>query len=120
MHEPRQPRKRNGELKGDTLYFGGRGKNGGGKYLRIYNKTLESKGVVDSVHWECECSKKKAQHAFFKLSQCAFASLLVGLIGGCIDFVERKDKNLGRATRFEWWQSIVDLLGRVVLRNAKI
>ena len=45
-HESFQPRRRTGQLTGDTIAFGKRGKDGGGKYLCCYDKKLESKRFI--------------------------------------------------------------------------
>ena len=120
-HEHRCPRKRSGEILGDTLYFGRRGKLGSGRFLRIYDKNLESKGEVDCVRYEVEFTKEKAQKIGFRLASAKsvdeMAGIICALIGGSINFIQRKGKNLNRATRMEWWQGIVDLLGSIQLRN---
>jgi hypothetical protein len=104
-----------GEVTGDMVTWGTRGQNGSGSYLRYYRKDLESDGEIQAYRWEVEFSKQKAQEALFQLSQCpdlqSFSALLGALVGGSIDFVRRKDKNLDRATRLEWWAEIVSEIG---------
>jgi hypothetical protein len=115
-------KKRNGDLLSDTLYFGSRG-SGSGKYLRIYDKYLESKGKVDCIRYEIQFERDKARAVGIKLATAGsleeFALLIGGLIAGSIDFIERKDKNIHRNDRLEWWSVIVSLLGECVLRNPK-
>ena len=112
-----------GDICGNTVYFGSRGKNGGGRFIRMYDKNLESRGLTNSYRWEVEFSKEKASSVVFELSCCdtleQFVTLVASLIGGSIDFVNRKGKHLDRAKRLEWWQSIVDILGECTLSITK-
>jgi DNA relaxase NicK len=117
------PQKLNGDLEGDTLYFGRRGKNGSGRFLRCYDKDLQTKGAVCSIRWEVEFSKEKARDIFFRLSQLnsmeEFAAMIAALIGGSIDFVDRKGIHLDRMQRLDFWERIVSQLGAVKFRNPK-
>jgi len=105
------------ELDYDIATFGGRGGKGGGKYLRVYDKHLESKGEKDCVRWECEFSHEKADKVFKKLSAAggnleAFTTICGGIIAGCVTFVKRTgDKNVKRLERYEWWLEILAILG---------
>jgi DNA relaxase NicK len=104
-------------LAGDMACFGVRGSNGSGKYLRIYDKFLESKGEVDCIRYEVEFNRAKAAVAFNKLAACedvaAYARTLGELVGGAIDFRKRAgyEKNIQRAPRLEWWARILEQLG---------
>lgn len=105
----------------DEIDFGRRGQNGCGKYLRVYDKNLESKGEKNCIRWEIEFSKERAHVVFDKLSQApsikAFAALCGSLIAGAIVFVHRySEKNVGRMRIYNFWQQIIDLLGKVVIR----
>jgi len=104
----------------DTVTFGTRGKNGGGSYLRYYRKDLESDGEIDAYRWEVEFSKTKAQEALFALAKCpdleCYTALLGAFVGGSIDFVDRKDRNLSRATRQDWWSEILGRIGTARIR----
>ena len=107
----------------DTVTFGTRGKNGGGSYLRYYRKDLESDGDITAFRWEVEFSKLKAQEALFALAKCpdleCFSALLGAFVGGSIDFVDRKDRNLSRADRQMWWADILERIGVSRLRVSK-
>jgi len=118
-----------GELvrKGDSMVFGLRGHNGGGRYLRVYDKNLESDGEKDCIRWEIEFSKEKAKKVFLELAMSgdveSFGVLCGALVGGCIDFIDRgaksaTERNLSRYERLEWWARIVEMLGSVKIRNA--
>ncbi len=105
----------------DEVDFGKRGQNGSGKYLRIYDKFLESKGEKNCVRMEVEFTKKRAQLVFEKLSESVdievFAVLCGALVGGSIKFIQRSgDKNICRLKVYDFWQEILDLLGKVVIR----
>lgn len=111
----------NGEMIHDEVDFGTRGDNGSGKYLRIYDKALESDGKKDCIRWEVEFSKERSHKVFDKLSECgsvdAFATLCGSLVAGSITFVHRNgDKNIGRLEVYSWWREIQELLGTVVIR----
>ncbi len=105
----------------DEVDFGRRGQNGAGKYLRVYDKNLESDGKKNCIRWECEFSKKRAHKVFDKLSQVtsveAFATLCGSLVAGSIDFIHRNgEKNIGRLEVYSFWERIKKLLGTVVVR----
>jgi len=118
-------RKENDGLLYNAVTFGRRGCKGSGKYLRVYDKNLESKGESNCIRWECEFSQEKAQKVFtWLVGACGnldvFAMLCGSLIGGCINFVHRTgEKHIDRLDVYEWWQEIKDLLGVVSVRVAK-
>jgi len=105
-----------GRLTADVLAFGRRGKEGAGRYLRIYDKRLESDGKNPAVRYELETSDRKAQ-VWFEMAIRAkdeneLADIIAGGVVGSIDFLKRSDnpdeKNLGRLERYEFWQRILD------------
>jgi len=108
----------------DEVAFGTRGANGSGKYLRIYDKGLESKGENTAVRYELELSDERSQKAFEMLTHATIkdASGIVGaLVGGCIDFKKRTgDRHLERLERYGFWQTIIDRLGRVPLAGKQV
>lgn len=114
-----------GRLTHDQVMFGRRGEKGSGKYLRIYDKALESKGEKDCIRYEVEFTQDKAQQVFKKLCKTqgdieAFATLCGSLVGGCVNFVKRTgDKNIGRLDVYEFWSIIRDTIGSLVIRAEK-
>ncbi len=108
---------------GETVYFGARGKDGAGKFLRCYGKDLESKGEVDSIRWEVEFSKERANIVFFQLAMSpditGFATNLAMFIGGAIDFIECNGNRRDTRDRLAFWEQILDALGAAVVRNPK-
>ncbi len=109
-----------GGLVEDEVDFGRRGNVGCGKYLRIYDKRLESDGENPAVRYELELSDERAHKAFMGLVSRGYdledwARWLGGLIATSIDFIKRTDragdKNLDRLERYEFWASILLDLG---------
>jgi len=102
----------------DMAMFGGRGQQGHGKYLRFYDKYLESGGRANCCRWECEFTGQRANAVFETLAKTsgnlqAFATLCGSLIAGSISFVRRTgDKNVSRLDRYEWWEQITAILGK--------
>ncbi len=102
----------------DMMTFGRRGNIGSGSYLRVYDKTAESDGVIDAIRWELELSNKKAKKFFSRIS-AGYGDILIfethirEVIGGCIDFRDKSvgDKNLGRCPRYSFWERILSMLG---------
>ena len=116
--------KNGNRLDRDEVSFGNRGSRGSGKYLRVYDKALESKGEQDCIRWEVEFTEKYAHKAFEKLCQAetseAFATLCGSLVAGCIEFVHRtNDNHISRLKVYKFWQFFKDTLGVLVLRIAK-
>lgn len=113
------------EILHDEVSFGSRNGNGTGKYLRVYDKRLESKGEKDCVRWEVEFTQPKADRAFTILAGAcgdleAFATICGALIGGCMTFVHRTgDKNISRLDVYEFWDLITESLGKLKIRIAK-
>jgi hypothetical protein len=91
--------------------------------MRCYDKDLESKGAIDSIRWEAEFSKERANAVFFKialsLSLQEFVTNIAAFIGGVMDFIERKGKNLDRAERLAFWDHILEILGSAAIRNPR-
>ena len=100
--------------KGHSVSFGRRGSRGGGKYLVFYDKSKESKGLIDSMRIELSGYDHYAIQIFESLCNlpfCEWGQLIKGWIVGAIDFMHRKhdnDKNPGRCERYEFWENIVD------------
>lgn len=109
----------------DSVVFGRRGSNGGGRYLRVYDKGLESGGERDCIRWECEFSGDVAAEVFARLGAAStvpeLGAMLGAVLGGCVCFVDRAkgDKNLSRCPLLPWWARIVEALGRVVVRRPR-
>ena len=99
--------------KGHTIQLGNRGKQGGGKRLKIYDKSKESKGVIDAIRLELSLSQHYAVDFFKQLCVVPVDSwheLWGASFNGSVDFIKRRgeeDKNPGRRERYGWWDLIV-------------
>lgn len=121
--DPRQPIDAlSGEKKGDGIYFGSPGRDGSGKYMRLYDKLLESGDPnQDCNRWELVLSQGYAVDAFDKLCECtstdALSRTIGSVIGGAIDFRMREgyEHHISRAPRLCWWERILQILGQSVL-----
>jgi len=118
-------KKKDGGLTYDSVTFGRRGSAGSGKYLRVYDKNLESEGKENCVRWEVEFTQHYAEKVFNILSGTGgnldvYAISCGALIGGCIKFVHRTaDKNIDRLDIYSWWEEITKMLGVLSVRIAK-
>lgn len=108
---------------GATITFGRRGKMGSGCYVRAYDKGLESKGRINAIRLEVERTKEKANVAWRSLvdaiavSEDTAVMCLGQLVTGAVDFVQRGQAvHVERMPRLDWWASIVEQVGRVVVR----
>lgn len=107
---------------GSSLELGKR-KNSTGKFMRIYDKNLESEGVIDCIRYEVEWTKKRAERVFNRLfvdnPRESFVGVLGSIVGGCVTFLERKDKNLSRGQILAFWEIIIDRIGSAKIPNPK-
>ena len=96
---------------GWTVYLGSRQSE---HMVRIYNKSAESRGRIDSVRWESEYKGEKANAIFKSLSIAttlqSSVKLLKGYVLGKIHFIDRTDKNLSRCEKLDWWSEFLDYL----------
>jgi DNA relaxase NicK len=104
---------------GDTIYFGSRGKDGSGKLLRIYDKAIESKGVVDAIRIEVELSSKKARDFWELLVTADMQSapaILLGAIAASIRFAQCRDnsRRADRSDNLPVWDELVGDAATVV------
>lgn len=123
-YDPRQPVRDmvKGLLEGDQASFGRRGGNGSGKYVRFYDKKLESDGLIDAIRFECEFSDERAKLIFEDLCEAdsdeTMRRVMARRLGGAIDFVDRAGSHdhRSRQPRLSWWQRVIDLLGEAPIR----
>lgn len=97
--------------KGWAVSFGKRGSQGGGKYLVIYDKDSQSKGVIPSVRLELSGYDHYATHIFRDLINSPFhfwGEVIGGWIKGSINFISRKgSKNPSKCKQLSWWSKLV-------------
>lgn len=115
-----KPKHRNGKLRGFTVAFGERGDRGGGRYVRAYDKELESKGAVICNRLEVEYSQGACLALWEDLANAAnagcpeeFVKILRQAIGGAIDFVDSTGahRHADRFKRLPWWDKVLEVLG---------
>jgi len=100
---------------GETVYFGSTSSD---KRLRVYDKTVESKGIKDCIRWEVEFRRAKATECFDSwLHACdgsanAVTDYLRAVVVGAIDFRDRSsdDPNRERCPLLSWWSDMLDRL----------
>jgi DNA relaxase NicK len=127
-YDPRRPRSiLSGELEGDSAYFGRRGRDGSGTFIRVYDKALESDGQVNAIRWEAEFSGDRADLVYRDLAACEtleqFTRVLAAAVGGSISFIDRDESAHGHIDRMRvlpWWEKIVRMLGQVRYRVVRV
>jgi len=94
------------------------GSRGSDKYGRWYNKSVESKGEIDSHRYEVEYKGDFAKSIFEAFSSLDLEDSAVHLefaskvLAGAFSFVDRSESpNISRCNLLPWWQKFVDALG---------
>lgn len=111
---------------GRTCYFGQRGSEGSGCYVRFYEKGKEQGLPIDILRFEIELSSDKAQEAAMLLTGEAEQWEKVGasIMAGAIDFREGYGASRGQShasrdcERSIWFASLVTRLGESVKLRA--
>jgi hypothetical protein len=110
-----------GPTGGRTCYFGVRGKDGGGVFVRFYEKGRESGLPVDLLRYEVELSGDKAHDAARKLVGVpAWDTVAAGVLAGAMDFRDGYGKQRGDAhaardcERATWWTGLRARLAEAV------
>jgi hypothetical protein len=124
QHEKITKNLKTGELEGESHNFGRRGGDGSGRYVRCYNKNLESKGKVPVIRFEVEFSGEVARMVIDGLLDCknlfSFTQKMARAAVGSVDFKERAGKkHIARMARLPWYQRIIDAAGGCVRYVAK-
>lgn len=85
------------------------------KYIRIYDKLIESKGAVNCIRFEVEFKGKCAGKLFDEFADAPTVAAAFDIAAkysvGCVDFIDRTDKNLDRCPVAPWWVSFVNAVG---------
>jgi hypothetical protein len=103
---------RGGKYVGKTVYLGKRGKNGSGRYGRIYDKGLESKTAPEGQWERYEVEFTKATAAAV-CAAIAYSDNAVetcrGYLFGAFDFrLDTGAPHLDDRPRCAWWQRVID------------
>jgi hypothetical protein len=124
--DPRAPvaNVKTGELEGRGIYFGRRGRDGSGRFVRFYDKGLESKGAVPGVRFEVEFSGEMARMVSETLIDTTperFLAKAGRLLAGAIDFRERgTHRHHARMAVLPWWDAVLQELGQCVLTIRRV
>jgi hypothetical protein len=115
-----------GELDQDEADFGRRGRDGSGRYVRVYDKGLESDGEIDAIRFEVETSGQVADLWFRIICDVdddrEFCKVLGKIVVGSITFADKTGSH-GHVDRFktlEFWQRIIDLVGAASVQVSRV
>lgn len=108
----------------DGLSIGKRGKNGSGRYVRIYDKGVQTKtrSKGEWIRWEVEFGHSTAAFVMLSVLNCTneqAAKRLLELLYGAIDFREPSDTNLNRRRRVGWYQALINSLSPQLIKTVK-
>jgi DNA relaxase NicK len=107
-----EKRVRGGTQIGKTIYLGSSESD---RQVRIYDKAVESKGLIDAIRYEVQWRDELAHKCFMALfSSDSFedgSKLVSQYAVGSVHFLSRVDKNLPRCPVKPWWQEFIDKVG---------
>ena len=109
------------KVRGKTIEFGSRQSQ---TFMRVYDKTVESKGVRIGNRWEAEFKGKKADKCLSEWlaamadSEQSASGLLVDWVLGAVDFRDRTsgDKNRKRCPVLTWFSEMCEMLAATPVR----
>lgn len=109
---------------GFTVYLGSRQSD---KIVRFYDKHAESKGKIKSYRWEGEYREDRAVkvlNQWLLISDESFErespKFLAGTVLGTIEFCDRKkEKNVSRMVRLDWWKAFIEVVGCSITHSLK-
>jgi len=97
---------------GTCLQLGSRGSKGSGKFLRIYDKFIESGGKLDCMRIELELSGNLSTNYFPFLATLPFEQFgewIANIIISSVDFIKRPPSGrLRDSVRLDWWAFLAD------------
>lgn len=98
---------RNNSLRGkpqDGIYVGSRKSR---RMLRIYDKGMESNGVIDAVRWELQLRDEAADRACELVLETNLAEAYLAVLVGLADFRKVSNDNSSRRPRMAWFKKLV-------------
>ena len=107
------------EVTGNTRYLGAPGAL---NRLRVYDKELESKGLVPANRFEMECRKESAETLGPLLAEGDWQKVIPQRFVSFVDFRDpniQGMKEVEERPRLEWWSALVDNVMRVNMFAAK-
>lgn len=94
------------------------GQRSNSRYCRFYNKSIESKGAIDSHRFEAEYKDTYASTIFANfcsLDLDCLTDFVLRLLGGSIDFIDRQfAQPLARCSRLDWWSNFLSITGGAI------
>lgn len=110
-------------IQGHTLYVGKRGKNGSGRFLRIYDKGLETgtKTYGEWVRWESVLYSDCARQFIENLvdAKNTVEVCLAHAFGVC-DFKASPEKKLSRRKRVQWFENFIGSIDPQRVRCSRV
>ncbi len=100
------------EQPGLTIYMGSTSSD---KMLRMYDKSVESKGEKDCYRWEAQFRRFKANVVFHEwLSPDCDENYLASIVVGCVDFLDKSsgDHHVDRLPLLPWWEEFLFFVGQ--------
>ena len=109
-----------GQLEYQTINFGRRGKQGSGKFVRIYDKNIESQGKQNCIRIEAEFHKYRADEvarSFADSNVEDYPSLVMGWLKGALNFIDRSAaKNVCDCPMLDWWAKLFSRYDKISFR----
>ena len=94
------------------------GQRSNARYCRFYNKSIESKGVIDSHRFEVEYKNTYASTIFANfcsLELDCLTDFALRLVAGSIDFIDRQfGQPVARCLRLDWWANFLSITGGAI------
>lgn len=108
--------------RGWTITFGSRQSD---KFVRYYNKSVESKGELDCYRWEVEFKGERASDFWIVFYNLDFdetmAFVLANYVTGAISFVDRSvPGRLSRQPVLSWWAEFTEKAGAGVRTRSRV
>jgi DNA relaxase NicK len=111
----------NDKFHGWTFYLGSRKAD---KFIRIYDKYAESKGLHDCIRYEVEYKSISANEIFSRYVHTdgyqEKQDLLSAIVAGSCSFIDKKDKNLNRGELLDWWSDFIDRISCELIKIAPV
>ena len=118
------PRTNDGAFTGYGVTLGMRGKDGSGRYVRVYDKGLESEEAAIGTweRWETEFSKTVAEKVGAELvASDNWRETCLSLALGAVEFREATGARLlKRRPLATWWAELLDNVNPVTIKATRI
>lgn len=112
-----------GSTTGRTLYIGKRGKNGSGRFLRVYDKGLETQTKEEGewIRWEVVYSSDCAEQVLHDLANADDAvQPAVQHALGVVDFRLSPGQKLARRARCKWFEQLLGAVRTIRATQSRV